>query len=70
LRTTTLFVPTHSLGTKPGWITNERHRDADDRLLTSDELRLVQQSGLIGSHRPNVIQRCFGSAGRLGVSGL
>jgi len=47
----TLFVPTNSLGTRPGWITNERHRDAAERLLTSDELRFVQQTGgLIGSH--------------------
>jgi len=47
----TLFVPTDSLGTRPGWITNERHRDAAERLLTSDELRFVQQTGgLIGSH--------------------
>jgi peptidoglycan/xylan/chitin deacetylase (PgdA/CDA1 family) len=47
----TLFVPTDSLGTKPGWITNERHRDAGERLLTSDELRFIQQTGgLIGSH--------------------
>lgn len=47
----TLFVPTDSLGTKPGWITNERHRDAAESVLTSDELRFVQQNGvLIGSH--------------------
>ena len=47
----TLFVPTNSLGTRPGWITNERHRDAAERLLTSDELRFVQRTGgLIGSH--------------------
>jgi len=47
----TVFVPTDSLGIRPGWITNQRHRDASERLLTSDELRFVQQTGgLIGSH--------------------
>ena len=47
----TFFVPTKYLGSRPGWITNERHRNAGERLLTMDELRYVQKSGgLIGSH--------------------
>jgi peptidoglycan/xylan/chitin deacetylase (PgdA/CDA1 family) len=47
----TVFVPTDSLGTTPGWITNGRHRDASERLLTSGELKSIQQSGgRIGSH--------------------
>jgi len=47
----TVFVPTKDLGRRPGWITNERHRNAGERLLTVDELRSVQKGGgLIGSH--------------------
>jgi len=47
----TVFVPTNSLGSRPGWITNKEHRDAAERLLTSDELKLIEQTGgLIGSH--------------------
>ena len=47
----TLFVPTQHLGKSPGWITDARHRDAGERLLTADELRYMQEAGaLIGSH--------------------
>jgi peptidoglycan/xylan/chitin deacetylase (PgdA/CDA1 family) len=50
----TLFVPTKCLGSRPAWITNDRHRNADERLLTPDELRFVQRNGgLIGSHGVN-----------------
>jgi peptidoglycan/xylan/chitin deacetylase (PgdA/CDA1 family) len=54
----TLFVPTKYLGGQPAWITNERHRNADERLLTIDELRCVRKDGgLIGSH--GVTHRSF-----------
>jgi peptidoglycan/xylan/chitin deacetylase (PgdA/CDA1 family) len=47
----TLFVPTHHLGKSPGWITDHRHRDAAERILTADELRHMRDAGaLIGSH--------------------
>ena len=47
----TLFVPTQHLGKAPGWITDDRHRDASERLLTADELRQMQKAGaMIGSH--------------------
>src|SRR5215510_2283822 len=47
----TIFVPTKDLGNRPAWITNEKHRNARERLLTSDELRHVRRNGvLVGSH--------------------
>lgn len=47
----TVFVPTHYIGGAPGWITDSRHRDADERGLTIDELRELRRGGvLIGSH--------------------
>jgi len=47
----TLFVPTKYLGGRPEWITSEEHRNADERLLTVDELRDLRKSGsIIGSH--------------------
>jgi peptidoglycan/xylan/chitin deacetylase (PgdA/CDA1 family) len=47
----TFFVPTRHIGNKPGWITDERHRDASERLLTAEELRYMRSHGaLIGSH--------------------
>ena len=46
-----VFVPTQYIGSSPGWITDARHRDADERVLTIDELREMRQAGiLIGSH--------------------
>jgi peptidoglycan/xylan/chitin deacetylase (PgdA/CDA1 family) len=47
----TFFVPTQYIGSRPGWITSDRHRDADERVLTADELRDMRRDGaLIGSH--------------------
>ncbi|MGH9241157.1 MAG: polysaccharide deacetylase family protein [Vicinamibacterales bacterium] len=47
----TLFVPTQHLGKSPGWISDDRHRDAGERILTADELRHMRDAGaLIGSH--------------------
>jgi peptidoglycan/xylan/chitin deacetylase (PgdA/CDA1 family) len=47
----TVFTPTKCLGGKPGWISDERHRDANETLLTEDELQCVRQAGgVIGSH--------------------
>jgi peptidoglycan/xylan/chitin deacetylase (PgdA/CDA1 family) len=47
----TIFVPTNFLGNSPGWITDARHRDVDERLLTADELKRARTFGaLIGSH--------------------
>lgn len=47
----TLFVPTKCLGKRPDWITNKRHPNAHERLLTFDEIKTVRQiGGLIGSH--------------------
>jgi peptidoglycan/xylan/chitin deacetylase (PgdA/CDA1 family) len=47
----TLFVPTQHLGKSAGWITDDRHRDARERILTADELRHMRDAGaLIGSH--------------------
>ena len=47
----TIFTPTQDLGRRPGWIIDERHRDAQERLLTADELREIRKlGGLIGSH--------------------
>jgi peptidoglycan/xylan/chitin deacetylase (PgdA/CDA1 family) len=47
----TYFVPTQHVGKHPGWITDARHRDATERLLTDEELRQMRNAGaLIGSH--------------------
>jgi peptidoglycan/xylan/chitin deacetylase (PgdA/CDA1 family) len=47
----TFFVPTQFVGSSPGWITDDRHRDVDERVLTADELREMRHGGaLIGSH--------------------
>ena len=47
----TVFVPTQYLGDRPGWITNDRHRDARERVMTTDQLRRLRDDGvLIGSH--------------------
>ena len=47
----TLFVPTRHLGKSPGWITDHRHRDAGERIVTADDLRHMRDAGvLIGSH--------------------
>lgn len=47
----TVFVPTQHIGSTPGWITDARHRDADECVLTIDELREMRHGGiLIGSH--------------------
>ena len=47
----TMFVPAQHVGNRPGWITDQRHRDASERLMTPDELREMQKHGtLIGSH--------------------
>lgn len=47
----TYFVPTQHVGSKPGWITDARHRDAAERLLTDNELRQMRNAGaLMGSH--------------------
>jgi peptidoglycan/xylan/chitin deacetylase (PgdA/CDA1 family) len=47
----TVFVPTQDLGSRAGWITDVQHRNADERLLTKDELRYLRKCGwLIGSH--------------------
>lgn len=46
-----VFVPTQYIGDAPGWITDASHRDADERVLTVDELREMKRAGiLIGSH--------------------
>src|SRR5262245_32618995 len=47
----TMFVPTKCLGGRAAWITDEEHRNARERLVTSDELRDVRKNGvLVGSH--------------------
>jgi peptidoglycan/xylan/chitin deacetylase (PgdA/CDA1 family) len=47
----TVFAPTQYLGLKPGWIRDEGHRDAQERVLTADELREIRRlGGVIGSH--------------------
>jgi peptidoglycan/xylan/chitin deacetylase (PgdA/CDA1 family) len=46
-----IFVPTRYLGSAPGWIANDRHRDAHERVLTERELQQLKAEGvLIGSH--------------------
>jgi peptidoglycan/xylan/chitin deacetylase (PgdA/CDA1 family) len=47
----TIFVPTDYLGRSPGWISNPAHRDAHERVLNPDELRLLEAFGCqVGSH--------------------
>ena len=47
----TVFVPAQHVGDRPGWITDPRHRDASELVMTVDELREMRKHGtLIGSH--------------------
>jgi len=47
----TIFVPTAYLGKKPGWIPNSTHVNADEVVLTEEQLRQLQDDlTIIGSH--------------------
>ena len=47
----TIFVPTKYLGGRPTWITDEKHRNAREKLLSINDLKSLRKNGvLIGSH--------------------
>lgn len=47
----TVFVPSGHLGKSPGWISDSSHPNADERVLTREQLVQIQSKGVrIGSH--------------------
>src|SRR6266849_888209 len=47
----TIFVPTKYLGGRPTWITDEKHRNASETLLSINDLKSLRKNGVfIGSH--------------------